>query len=152
MPYFYTYSQIVLWLTQSGLSLLHRYGTSLTCISMPFRLTMTTAPSTDCYKNGSKVRFQPVLSLYLGGGWGCFTFGSGSSRNPMAKVTIITMTADSKPAIWKGQRRYSVFSYTDEDHFFGVTYCTILSEQCCWTHASIDTMNPGWEQWTTLHW
>lgn len=45
-------------LTQSGLSLLQRYGMSLNCINMPLRLTMTTAPSTDCYNNGSKVRFQ----------------------------------------------------------------------------------------------
>lgn len=52
-------------LTQSGLSLLHRYGISLTCISMPFRLTMTTAPRTDCHHNQIVIRLQadPRLGL-----------------------------------------------------------------------------------------
>lgn len=98
-------------LTKSGLSLLHRYGMSLTCINMPFRLTMITAPSTDCYSNGSKVRFQPVQTpktcvLEEPEGVLGFTFGSGSRRNPIANVTIMTITADSKPAIWEGPNRH----------------------------------------------
>lgn len=98
--------KMIVWaLTQSCLSLLHRYGTSLTCISMPFRLITTTAPSTDYHIDMSQradivwikdiflsslLDFSKVVS---------FTFGSGSNRNPMANVTIMTMTADSKPAI-----------------------------------------------------
>lgn len=39
---------------------------------------------------------------------GVHTFGRGSSRNPIANVTIITMTADSKPATWKRQKRQRI--------------------------------------------
>lgn len=39
---------------------------------------------------------------------GIHTFGRGSSRNPIANVTIITMTADSKPATWKRQKRQRI--------------------------------------------
>ena len=110
-------------LTQSGLSFFHRYGISLNCISMPFRLTMTTAPSTDCWNNWSKVRFhliQTPESYTLIGIAGVlqFTFGSGSSRNPMANVTIITMIADSNPATWGEQKtQLAPFAATCWPHF-----------------------------------
>lgn len=43
---------------------------------------------------------------------GVHTFGRGSSRNPIANVTIITMTADSKPATWKRQKRQRIEKQT----------------------------------------
>lgn len=124
-------------LTQSYLSFRNKLGISLNCISMPFRLMTTKAPSTD-YKGirskfGGWSTFTDRDDLYQGKIYNNFTFCSDSRRNPIAKVTIMTIIADKSPATclyW-----YSINKYK----------CTLLTIASYYTVCLLSTC-------LLLHW